>query len=78
MLILISDGNVSSVGYQINCISFAKLFVVNRKGKLNNAFYIIFTIIKISFIYWPQMTKPTGSMSSFGGNLRQLPPCLEV
>lgn len=48
MLILISDGNVSSVGYQINCISFAKLFVVNRKRKLNNAFYVVFTRPKLA------------------------------
>lgn len=48
MLILISDGNISSVGYQINCISFAKLFVVNRKRKLNNAFYIVFTITQLA------------------------------
>lgn len=48
MFILISDGDVPSVGYQINCISFAKLFIVNRKRKLNNAFYVVFTIRQLA------------------------------
>lgn len=43
MFVLVGDGDISPIGYQINRISFTKLFIIDRKCKLDDAFNIVFT-----------------------------------
>lgn len=41
--VLVRDRNVSPIGYQVNRISFTKLFIVDGKRKFDDAFNIVFT-----------------------------------
>jgi hypothetical protein len=40
-LVLVSDVNFLSAGYQINSATLAKLLIIDREGKLNDSFDVI-------------------------------------